>query len=127
MIKGGALVFFLSVFSVLVAADEKYDHFPALESPDLKTALCNLKVYNEKLYKITSKEKLDSLDMVKIHELTYTIENSIQRIQKELTQLATELEEVHLASEKLDAKAIQENGDKFLQGSSLFSEPLTCK
>ena len=115
------------LLSFSVNADEKYDHFPAVESPDLPSALCNLKQYNEMLADITQKAELETLDMVKVHELTYTIEKAIQQMQATLNELAVELEEVHQASERLDKIVIKNSSEIFLRDSKAFIETQNCK
>ncbi|SET47835.1 DUF6746 family protein [Thalassotalea agarivorans] len=108
-------------------ADERYDHFPALAADNTTQALCNLAEYNAKLQVLLTKDTLTAEDMVKVHELTYTLENAIQRIQKDLTAAATDLEEVHLASEKLDKNTVQQQGKTYLTALSLLTSPASCK
>jgi hypothetical protein len=64
--------------------------------------------------------------MVKVHELTYTLENALQRLQKDLVKVAADLEEVHQASEKLEADKIQSFGKKYLAQGELFTQGVTC-
>lgn len=113
--------------SVCLSADENYNHFPSMSSPDLKTALCNLSSYNQRLMAIKAKDELTAVDMVKIHELTYTLENAIQRMQQELTTIAADLEEVHLASERMDKQAIAQYGKRYMSQSQMFLDSLGCK
>lgn len=80
------------LFSSIAYAEGDYQHFPAIASPDLKTAVCNLKTYNQKLSLLTSKTALSAADMVKVDELTYTLENALARIQQDLTNVAANLE-----------------------------------
>jgi hypothetical protein len=42
-----------------------------------------------------------------VHELTYTLENAIARMQEELEQIAEKLEEVHVASEQQDGVKVR--------------------
>lgn len=107
-------------------ADDDYDHFPSLQAPDLRTALCNLRSYNKKLSEITSKTELSAVDMVKVHELTYTLENAIIQMQKDLVTIAANLEEVHLASERLDQKAIGEFGSKYFRDTQILLAKNGC-
>ncbi len=105
-------------------ASEKNQHFPALPAPDVATALCNIASYNQKLAAITSKPEISSADMVKVHELTYTLENALQRLDKSLKLAAEELEKVHLASESLEQGAIKASGELYLQETtSLLQKP----
>ena len=122
-----ALLFCLITFASTAVADERYNHFPSLEASDLKTALCNLKSYNGKLSAITSKDKLSAVDMVKVHELTYTLENALQKMQSDLALMAVDLEEVHLASEKLDQDALKQYQEKYFAKSNLLTSPVNCK
>lgn len=107
-------------------ADEEYRHFPAVASPDLATAVCNLHGYNKKLKAILDKEKLDALDMVKIHELTYTLEDAVAKIQSELTDVAENLEGVHKASERIDQKAIDSYGSPYMAMTKLLTNTDHC-
>lgn len=108
-------------------ADEKYNHFPSLEAPNTKVALCNLVKFNDKLSAIANKSKLTPEDMVKVHELTYTLENAVIRLQKDLNTIAVDLEKVHKASEHLDQKTIEKSGQKYLEATALLTNPVNCK
>lgn len=116
---------------VLIAAnaqaEEKYSHFPSLASADTATALCNLEAFNKKLQAIVAKDKLTPEDMVKVHELTYTLENAVIRLQKDLETIAVDLEEVHLASERLDKDTIKGSGKDYLEATSAILNKATCK
>lgn len=114
-------------YSAHISADEKYNHFPSLDAPDLKTALCNLKSYNDKLLAITKHESLSAVDMVKVHELTYTLENALVKMQSDLAIMAADLEEVHLASEKLDQDSLKQYNKKYFAKSKLLTSPINCK
>lgn len=109
-----------------IIADENYDHFPSLEAPNLTIALCNLGSFNQQLADITSKPELTATDMVKIHELTYTLENAIARIREELTATAADLEKVHKASERLDGKTIATTGEKYLATTNQILRGTSC-
>jgi len=108
-------------------ADEKYDHFPSLDAPDVATALCNLQNYNEKLSAITKQKELDAADMVKVHELTYTLENALARLKTTIEEAAVALEEVHLASESMDASVIDQSGKSYLTATTALLSKDSCK
>ncbi|MBF7073597.1 hypothetical protein ISG33_09345 [Glaciecola sp. MH2013] len=110
----------------LVQADEKYSHFPAIESTNIQAALCNIKSYNQKLLAITSKAELTPEDMVKVHELTYTLENAVNFIKASLEQVSVDLEDVHKASERLDQKVIKESGEKYLAPTNVITTKIEC-
>jgi hypothetical protein len=109
-----------------VNAVERNNHFSSLESSDVQSALCNIQAYNEKITTITSKPKLTALDMVKIHELTYTLENAVKFLKVSIENASEQLEEVHLASETLDAKIIKESTAKYLAITSLLLSKKQC-
>lgn len=95
-------------------ADKNYNHFPSLASNDVKTALCNISRYNAKLAAITNKAELSNEDMVKVHELTYTLENAVNFLRETLEQVSIDLEEVHKASERLEPRTIKSAGQRYL-------------
>lgn len=121
-----ALAPLLLAFSFGVSAEEKYNHFPSLEAPNLQAAICNIQNYNKKLTAITNKAELEPVDMVKVHELTYTLENAVIRLQQELQTIAADLEQVHLASERLDPKTINEFGKKYLSQTTTLIDSQQC-
>ena len=124
--KKAFVLAFTCAFVGVAQADEKYNHFPSLEAPTSTVALCNLATFNEKLAAITNKDKLTTEDMVKVHELTYTLENAVIRLQAELQTIAADLEEVHLASERLDTTTIKQSGSAYLTATQLLLKPEEC-
>lgn len=95
-------------------ADERHDHFKGQPSETLEAAVSNFSEYNKKLADILAKDELAPADMVQVHELTYTLENALEKIRDDLDDLADTLEEVHVASEKLDVEEIREQGSLYL-------------
>lgn len=80
-------------------AEEGVTHYEALPSETLAEALDNFVTYNRKMEEVLAREPLTVDDMEEVHELTYTIEVALARINEELGDLPVVLEEVHLASE----------------------------
>ncbi len=125
--------YILTAFAVLLPslspaqAGEKYNHFPSLEAANTSAAFCNLAKFNQKLQAITNKKTLTAEDMVKVHELTYTLENAVIRLQKELDVIAVDLEKVHKASEHLKQDVIKNSGAKYLVATQLLLAGKTCK
>jgi len=117
---------FLLLTAWSVNAEEKYSHFPSLEAPTTSVALCNLAAYNEKLQEIVNKETLTPEDMVKVHEITYTLENAVIKLKEELDTIAVDLEKVHKGSEHLDQKKIKNSGKKYLSATNLILEATAC-
>lgn len=100
-------------FSHTAIADDG-QHFEALAAPDLQSAYCNLDNYNAVLSTTLNKAKLDPMSMLKIHELTYTLENALVRWQIELAKVAESLEALHKASEQMSAQDAKNAGKAYM-------------
>ena len=116
----------LLLTTTVQADNDEYRHFPSLEAPNTAVALCNITKFNQKLQAIANKPNLSPEDMVKVHELTYTLENAVLRLQKELNTIAVDLEKVHKASERLDDKTIKNSGKTYLKATNLLTEGASC-
>lgn len=79
----------------------------------LEEAVANFSEYNHKLEAILDGDLTEEA-MVEIHELTYTLENALAKINAELTHLADTLEELHLASEEYDTETAMNKGREYL-------------
>lgn len=100
-----------------VSATERPDHFKGLASPTWEVAVKNLTDHNVQLADLVNKDELSATDLAKVHELTYTLENALERMEEELESVAETLENVHVASETNDPKTVQEQGKKYLSDS----------
>jgi len=107
------IVFALGV-SGIACADARPDHFKGEPAETFQEAVANFSAYNEKLAAILAKNTLEPADIVQIHELTYTLENALEKINEEFEDLADTLEEVHVASERLDAAQVRTQGEIYL-------------
>lgn len=107
----------LSVGLSLPVYADRADHFKGKPSETLEQALLNFNQTNTQLETLLKKPKLQGEDMAIIHELTYTLENALAKIQDELGSVAQSLEEVHLASEKADTSTVRTQGKKYLSVS----------
>lgn len=96
---------------------EAPEHFKGEAAPTLEAALANLAAYNARLEALLAKEKLSLLDMNQVHELTYTLENALARIDAHLKATAETLESVHKASERADAAVVKTDGRRYLDDS----------
>ncbi|HUH89746.1 MAG TPA: DUF6746 family protein [Lysobacter sp.] len=108
------LVFALG-FSTAAFADERADHFSGEPAETLNQAVANFSDYNGQLAIIVAKDALEPEDMLQVHQLTYTLENALEKIRTELADLADTLEAVHVASERMEADAVKTQGRKYLQ------------
>ncbi|SIT65620.1 hypothetical protein SAMN05216526_0068 [Ectothiorhodosinus mongolicus] len=95
-------------------ADARVDHFKGLPAPTLDAALTNLAEYNQRLGTVLA-EPMNTARSAEVHEITYTLENALQRLTLELAELADVLEEVHVGSEANDFSTIEEKGQEYLQ------------
>jgi small-conductance mechanosensitive channel len=120
----------ISVISLLltaqVFAESKNQHFASLASPDIQTAKCNIQTYNEKLDALTQKSDITTLDMVKIHELTYTLEDALKRLSKDLATAAAELEKAHLASESMNKEVVSKAASEYSKLTRALIAPTSC-
>lgn len=120
---------FLTLFGTLAPTafgDEDFDHFASLEAPNTTVAVCNLNRFNNKLQAIVEKAELSAEDMVKVHELTYTLENAVQRLQQNLVDIAVDLEKTHKASEALKQDDVRMAGNAYLDTLNLLLKPKKC-
>lgn len=97
------------------ADNERMEHYEALPAESLEQAISNLKSHNQKLQTILQQSEISAENMVQVHELTYTLEVALQRLQLELSETADVLEEVHLGSETMDYERVREHGARYLQ------------
>lgn len=100
--------------SAFAVADEKSGHFKGKPSETLEAALSNFTEYNDKLAAILKQDKLSPVDMQNIHELTYTLEKALEKINASMIELAVLLEAVHVGSESGDTATTQAEGARYL-------------
>jgi hypothetical protein len=98
-------------------ADDLPGHYEGKPAETLDQAVTNFSQYNVKLAEILDKPELSSRDLHEIHQITYTLENALYRLEEEVEELAEVLEEVHVASENADAETVQSKGRDYLETS----------
>ncbi|MBE0493959.1 MAG: hypothetical protein IBX48_06410 [Thiomicrospira sp.] len=111
---------FVSIFALqgtAIASNDKAQHFKGQPSHTLEQAVKNFSEYNKKLAVIMQKEKLEPVDMAEIHELTYTLENALEKIENALEQIEDDLEDVHQASEKGQYDKALKKGRAYLKNA----------
>ncbi len=101
-------------------ADDRVDHFAGEPAETLDQALANFSEYNTRLEAVLEKETLDFPDMRVIHELTYTLENALEKIREDMAVLAETLEALHLASETGDEDGSRRHGEAYLETARLI-------
>jgi len=112
----------LLTLSASTFASERPDHYKREPSATIEEALNNLSSYNQKLAKLLEKDNLSALEMHEVHQLTYTLENALQRLDKEVDNLAATLEAVHLASETADTQTVSEQGKAYLEKAGQLTQ-----
>ncbi|MBA6413097.1 hypothetical protein H2508_08240 [Parahaliea sp. F7430] len=110
------------LFAIVASADDdkRIDHFRGVPAESLSEALTNLEEYNARLAKLLAQEELSDADMGQIHQLSYTLENALERIEEELEATEEALEAVHVASERFNREEVIERGGEYLERSQLF-------
>ncbi|MBF8222148.1 DUF6746 family protein [Halomonas sp. 328] len=102
------------------ALAERVDHFQGEAAETLQAAVEHFTEYNQRLEALLAQETLSDEELVQVHELTYTLENALETISAEVAELAEELEEVHLASERLDAEGVKSHGRVYLDKAKVL-------
>jgi hypothetical protein len=94
-------------------------HYKAEPAPNLKAAVANLRAYNRKLEEHLDQE-MTVENMEKIHQLSYTLENALKRMDKDLDNIARVLEGMHLASEARNKEKVTGNAETYLENMSMI-------
>lgn len=100
---------------LLASDDDRPDHFKGKPSETLEQAVGNFSEYNQKLADMLQQQNLSAEDIYKIHNLTYTLENALEKIEDEVEALEEVLEEVHKASERADGDTVSTRGKVYLE------------
>lgn len=109
------LTFSLSPLTSL--AEDRIDHYQGTTVATLEEAVKVFSEQNQKLQSLIESETLTAESLNAIHQLTYTLENALGKVNHELNTLADTLEEVHLASETGNAEKTKVKAAEFLSVS----------
>lgn len=101
------------------ADEERVEHYQGKPAANLEQAVRNLREYNRKLEQRLSQE-LTGEDMHEIHKLSYTLENALKRLDADLDRIADVLEGMHLASERGDRDAVEDNARTYLKNAGMI-------
>lgn len=96
-----------------VADEQRPDHYKGQQAASLTEAVALFRANNQKLQQLMQGE-LSPEAMVEIHQLTYTLENALEKIHSETTELKAVLEEVHLGSENMDFAKVKQHAARYL-------------
>ena len=107
------LVHGLVAVSTTALADDGDAHFSGEPAETLEQALANLRDYGAELSTLIGSEGFGTGQLHEVHEMTYTLENALETLRSELSELAETLESVHVASEQGDLETVRRDGDVF--------------
>lgn len=113
----GLFVLSLAFSGAARSDSERPDHFAGKPAHTLEEAVANFSEYNARLAAILAKGELSALDMHQVHELTYTLENALDRIRAELSVLSETLETLHVASEHADVARVKTEAENYLESA----------
>lgn len=102
-----------ALMSPTIASAGEVNHYQARQADTLAQALANFSEYNLRLEALLAGD-LEGADLAQVHELTYTLEDALQKIRLEAEDMAESLEAVHLASERADSQAVRKHGNAYL-------------
>lgn len=102
--------------AMAASAEQPISHYKGKPAENLSEAVKNFSEYNAKLETLLQGDVTDA-EMADVHKLTYSLENALGKINEELTKLGETLEKLHVASEKLDQKAVIQHGGEYLSVS----------
>ena len=101
-------------------AEDDVDHYAAKPSETLEQAMDNFVTYNRRMEEVLAREPLTVQDMEEVHQLTYTIEEALAKINEELAALPVVLEEVHLSSEGDNPAKLRGVAEAYMEKAALL-------
>lgn len=108
----------LLVTGTAVADDnDRPDHFDGKPADTLKAAVSNFSEGNQRLAELLKADTLDDKQLAEIHQLSYTLENALAKIDDEVESMAESLEKVHVGSETGAPEQVTESGHTYLEAA----------
>ena len=95
-------------------AEDRPGHFKGKPAETLEQAVSNFSEANTRMAEVLAKKTLAPMDMHEVHQLTYTQENALKKISKELEVLEETLEKIHVASESGKVDVVRTQGKDYL-------------
>ena len=98
-----------------VAADgNRPQHFEGQKFETWQQAQTALNLANQELKALTEQPELSIQESVKIHQLSYTMENALQFMRKQIVETELILEELHLSSESPNLEQTRKLAEQYL-------------
>ena len=107
----------LSSNAVLASDDE---HFQGKMPSSFVEAQALLAEYNETLNGFVQDGEITAAEMGEIHQLTYTLENALGRMEEEIERVEDMLEAVHKGSEHAEYESVLHNARQYLETSRVL-------
>lgn len=128
LVRSGLCLLLLSGFCGMAGAAgdgdaDRIEHFEGKPAQTIEAALENLHVANQQLETLLASQSIDAEVSYEIHQLTYTLENALERLEDELEQAQETLERVHLASEANQGDVLATEGQRYLELSQRLFGP----
>ena len=102
---------------------DRPDHYEGQPSETLEQALANFAETNARIAEILAQTEISRAELEAVHQLTYTLENALERIDDEYDALEEKLEELHLATEGADIERARALGRSYLDNAAQFPRP----
>lgn len=94
---------------------ERVAHYQGKQASGLAEAVANLREANAQLAELLGGE-VGEYDIHDIHSLSYTLEESLAKVRKELEHLQGDVESMHFYSEGLNRDEVIQYGKAYLDG-----------
>ncbi len=117
-----ALLTIANCCSLSAWASDRPDHFQGEPAETIEQALANFSEYNARLATLLEQDELSMADLALVHQLTYTLENALERIEIDLDKLSEALEALHLSSETANIEAARNNAENYLKAARRFRD-----
>ncbi|TVP89721.1 MAG: hypothetical protein EA348_07465 [Pseudomonadaceae bacterium] len=105
----------LSLPTFATGDNDRAAHYQAERSDSTEQAVSNLRSSNQQLAALIGGELSDN-DMHDIHKLSYTLEDTLQRLIDDLQLLHDTVADMHWATESMQADAVTDYGAAYLEG-----------
>lgn len=122
------LLTFAFITSTQASGVTKEEPVQHLKVPGVSSMAEAKKIFLEKTFEISSKQKLDEAELQQIHIVTYTLEKSVEYFAENLTdekqelvkEIAVVVENIHLNSENNRKKDTQQQLIKYFELANKF-------
>lgn len=117
-----SLILLYTSFTFASDNNKRPDHFKGLQPTSINEAQQTLTDYHKKLAQLTEKPHLALEDLGDIHIMTYTLENQLAYLMKDLKQTAAALEKLHQLSETTETEKARAQAIIYLKRGSAWGQ-----